>query len=298
MGRLGLKTAKRLHIPIVYTYHTLITEYTHYVPLLHGLARALLIKTSRDFCNACDQIVTPSPSMAKILKSYGVRKPIEAIPTGIEIENYQNHFPEKFIRAQWDIPENRRILLYISRVAKEKNLDFLLKAMVRLIDNRKKKHGLSDVHLVLAGGGPELEHYKEMSKELGLENYISFTDMLKKEVANRYFGAAYIFVFPSITETQGIVITEAMAAGTPVVAIDKMGPSDLVTDGKDGFLTGLVINDFVAKIEKLLDDPPLHTAMIKNARKNAEEYSAEACAAKMEKLYEDTIQLYNRNNPR
>lgn len=294
MGKLGLRIARRLQIPIVYTYHTLITEYVHYLPLPAKFGKHILTSMSRNFCNSCDQIITPSPSMSKILKGYGVKTPIESIPTGIDIDTLKNKFPEKFIRAKWDIPENRKILLYLSRVAKEKNLKFLLLAFADLLDRRRKKHNKPDVHLILAGGGPELEYFKKMAQSLHIENYITFTGMLDKEIANRYFGAAYAFVFPSITETQGIVITEAMAAGTPVVAIDKMGPSDLVKNGKDGFLTGLKKTDFNDKIEKLLDSESLRNEMGKNARQNAEFYSAENCAKKMENIYEQTIQQFEK----
>ena len=295
MGRLGLKVARQLHIPIIYTYHTLIAEYTHYVPIFGDLTRSVFVSLSRDYCNSCDQVITPSESMAKILLRYGVKKPIEVIPTGIHLNELQHPFPRDVIRAKWDIPENRKILLYLSRVAKEKNIDFLLKAMRLIVENRKKKHGKADVHLILAGGGPELNFYKEMVTKMKLDNFVSFTDMLKKETANKYFGAADIFVFPSITETQGIVVTEAMAAGVPVVAVDKMGPSDLVKDGHDGYLTNLNIRDFSGKIEKLLDDYGLRRQMGRNAEKNAVEFSSEACAIKLEKLYEETIQRFHNH---
>jgi glycosyltransferase involved in cell wall biosynthesis len=292
MGRLGMKVARDLDIPIVYTYHTLIAEYTHYVPIFGGLAKDVIINISKNYCNKCDQIITPSPSMAKILKTYGVKTPIESIPTGIHIEEMKNHFPAKLLRAKWNIPENRKILLYLSRVAKEKNIDFLLKAMKKVLENRREKHGKPDAHLLIVGGGPELNFYKNLVKKMGIENYVTFTDMMQKENANRCFGAADIFVFSSVTETQGIVITEAMAAGVPVVAINKMGPSDLVKNGQDGYLTDLNISDFADKIEKLLDNDSLRQEMGKNAQKSAQEFSSLACAIKMEKLYNTVIQNY------
>ena len=292
MGNLGLRIARQLDIPIVYTYHTLIAEYTHYVPALTGISRKALISLSRDFCNKCDQIVTPSPSMAKILKSYGVKKPIEAIPTGIYILRLQNHLPGKIIHTQWDIPENRKILLYLSRIAKEKNIDFLLKAMKLLIFKRQKKFGHCDVHLLMVGGGPELLHYQQLARKMGIEEYVTFTGMIKYEVATKYYGAAKIFVFPSVTETQGIVVTEAMAAGTPVVAVNKMGPSDLIVNGEDGYLTGLNISEFSGKIEKLLDDEKLYNKMSQKAKINAENFSSETCSIKLENVYEQTIIRY------
>lgn len=292
MGRLGMRVARNLDIPFVYTYHTLIAEYTHYVPFFSDISKKVIINMSRNFCNKCDQVITPSPSMAKILKKYGVTKQIEPIPTGIYIDKLKDHFPVSVIRAKWDIPENRKILLYLSRIAKEKNIDFLLKSFKMLLNKRRKKHNLPDIHLLMVGGGPELAFYQELVKKMDIENYVTFTGMIKNDLAVRYYGAADVFVFPSITETQGIVVSEAMAAGTPVVAVNKMGPSDLVIDGEDGYLTDLNISEFAGKIEKLLDNEVLYKKMAKNARSDAKEFSSEACADKLEKLYNETIIRY------
>ena len=296
MGKLGMKIAHKLNIPVVYTYHTLIAEYTHYVPLFGGLAKKVIINMSKDFCNHCDEVLTPSESMVKILKSYGVTKEIEAIPTGINIAELKNHFPDKVIRAKWNIPENRKILLYLSRVAKEKNIDFLLKAFKKVLEQRRDKHNLPDAHLLMVGGGPELNYYRNLVVKMGIENYVTFTDMMQKENANRCFGAADIFVFSSVTETQGIVITEAMAAGVPVVAVNKMGPSNLIKNGHDGYLTDLNLSEFAGKIEKLLDDREGRIKMGKNARISAEEFSDVNCAIKMEKIYERTVKKYKETD--
>ena len=300
IGHLGLKVSKKHKIPLVYTYHTLVTEYVHYVPFFPtNIKQEVLINMSRDFCNSCDQVVTPSPSMKKILKSYGVTKDIQAIPTGIEPDQLDNPYHADVLKTKWHIPEHKRLLLYLSRIGREKNIDFLFKAIKLLVKKRVQKYGRSDIHLLMVGGGPELDNYKQMAVDMGINSEVTFTDMMPKEKANRYFGAAEIFVFPSITETQGIVVTEAMAAGTPVVAVNKMGPSDLVKDGVDGYLTGLKIEEFSGKIEKLLDNDKLRNAMAKNARKNALEFSNKNCALKMEELYVKTIDNYvSKRNPK
>jgi len=288
MGRLGLRLSRKLNIPIVHTYHTLISEYVHYVPLVpKSLTKAAIIHLTRNYCNNCDQIVTPSPSMQKILRSYGVKKPIEAIPTGVYLENLADPYHKEVLKTKWQIPENKKILLYVSRVAKEKNLDFLFRVIKKLSAKRQ------DFHLLVVGGGPELEHYQNLVKTQELSSYVTFTGMQEKKKANRFFGAADIFVFPSITETQGIVITEAMAAGIPAVAINKMGPSDIIKDGVDGFLTPLNVETFSARIESLLENSDLRKTFSRNAKENAEKFSAKACADKMEKLYEKTISYHS-----
>lgn len=286
IGKLGLKVGRKLGIPVVHTYHTLIAEYTHYVPLFSGLAKGVVIGMSRRYCNACNQIVTPSPAMKKILLSYGVTTPIEPIPTGINLEDFKNPFHKDVLKAKWHIPEHQKILLYVSRIAKEKNLDFLFEAARKLF---KKRH---DLHLLMVGGGPELQYYQQKVIDWDIEQYVTFTDMMEKNTCNRFFGGADIFVFPSITETQGIVVTEAMAAGIPVVAVNKMGPGDFITDGVDGFLTDLNIDEFADKIEKLADNENLRKKFSQNGRQRAEKYSSFNCALHMEKLYEDTIHNY------
>lgn len=283
LGHLGLKVGKILKIPTILTYHTLLAEYTHYVPLFGPLVRSYLIHQSRLICNQYDQVVTPSPSMKKVLRAYGVRTPIESIPTGVNLDDFQNPYSRKDLESRWHVPQKSKLLLYVSRIAREKNVDFLLEAAHGLAKKR------DDFHLLLIGGGPELEEFQKMVSRWGLSKRIIFTDMLPKKETNRYYGAADIFVFPSITETQGIVISEAMAAGVPAVAVDQMGPSDLIQDGVDGYLVPLKTDEFAARIEQLLDDENLRTKMGYEARQHARQFSVEACADKMAKLYERTI---------
>lgn len=280
MGKFGLRVGRLLDIPVVHTYHTLIAEYTHYVPLFSGLAKNVIVKMSRKYCNRCDQIVTPSPSMKKILISYGVRTPIESIPTGVDLDDLKNPFHPEVLKSKWHIREHHKVLLYVSRIAKEKNLDFLFTCVRRLAQKR------DDFHLLMVGGGPELEYYQSKMAKWNLESIVTFTGMQPKEEANRFFGAADIFVFPSVTETQGIVVTEAMAAGIPVVAVNQMGPSDIIKDGVDGFLTSLKKEEFSAKIGKLLDNEDLRKKMGRSGKENAERFSKLNCGLKMEELYE------------
>ena len=289
MGKLGLKVGRRLDIPVVYTYHTLITEYAHYIPLFSGLAQKVAIDLSRSYCNATDQVVTPSSSMKELLRRYGVAVPIEVIPTGVTLADFGNPFHPERLRIKWQLPEDKKLLLYVSRIAKEKNLDFLFQAISRLSQRRQ------DFHLLMVGGGPELEHYRGFVRNSDLSCLVTFTGQQEKTETNRFFGAADIFVFPSITETQGIVITEAMAAGVPAVAINKMGPSDIIQDGVDGYLTPLKVEEFCERIEKLLDDEGLRKKMGTKAKQNAERFSTENMASAMEKLYERTISNYSQS---
>jgi len=290
LGLLGLRAAKILKIPCLLTYHTLLAEYAHYSPIFPSLVRRYLIRQSRTISNQYDQIVTPSESMKKILIAYGVKKPIEAIPTGVNVSDYKNPYSRSEIETKWQVPKDKKLLLYISRVAREKNLDFLFEAI------RKMHVKRDDFHLLLIGGGPELKYYQSKISQWNIDKIVTFTDMQPKQETNRYFGAADIFTFPSITETQGIVITEAMAAGVPAVAVNIMGPSDLVENEIDGYLVSLKVDDFVDKIENLLNDEDLRKKMGEKANENAKKFSVEATSDQMEKLYAKTQHNY-RSQP-
>ena len=290
-GSLGLKVAKRLGIPTILTYHTLLTEYIHYAPIvkywpLSWVAKRVVIRKSRKYCNQYDAIVTPSPSVAKLLVSYGVKTPITPIPTGIDLSKFENQYSKEELKAKYDIPQDQDfIFLYVSRIGKEKNIYFLLKAAKRLIQDRKH----SNAHFLLVGGGDELENAQKLVATWGLGNHITFTGGLPKDETNKIFGGADAFVFASYTETQGIIIQEAQASGLPVIAVNKMGPSDYIKDGIDGFLVPLNIDQFTdIMIRVLMMRPDERKKMGENAKRNVQEFTAEKSADKMEKLYEKT----------
>ena len=273
LGKTGNKAAEILGIPKILTYHTLLAEYAHYVPIFRGLARKYLISQSKNLCNRYDQIVTPSPSMTEVLKTYGVTRPIESIATGVDLAQYENPLSRDELLSKWHVP-------------KEKNIDFLLEVIKKLVAKR------DDFHLLMIGGGPELSFYKNAAEKDNLDRVITFTDMQPKNETVKYFGAADIFVFPSYTETQGIVVTEAMAAGIPAVAINKMGPSDIIENSVDGFLTDLNVDEFTDKINSLLENPEQREEMGKKALENAKRYSTKACADQMEELYAKVTRNY------
>lgn len=284
-GRLARYVARTYDKPLVYTYHTLIADYTHYAGIFSAVVKIYLKNMSKRFCNSCDQIITPSNPMKKILVKYGVKKPIDVVMTGIEPKAYKrvSEPDEKQIRQKYGIDQNAKICLYLSRIAKEKNLDFLFKAF------KKIKQEYSNVHLLMVGGGPEEEWAKSRVQDLGLGTWVTFTGMLPKAEANKMFGFGYVFTFPSFTETQGIVVGEAMASGTPPVAVGKMGPTDLIHDGKDGFLTKLSISDFTNKVVKLLKDQKLHDMFVMEGLSRVEEFSNETSVRRLISLYEKVI---------
>lgn len=284
-GRLARYVARKYNKPLVYTYHTLIAEYTHYAGFFSRIVGVYLKNMSKRFCNSCNRVITPSFPMRDILRRYGVDSSIDVIMTGIEPRNYRHLSMEEIgeVKEKYGIDRHKKICLYLSRIAKEKNLDFLLKAFVKILE----KYPMC--HLLMVGGGPEENWVKKRVRELEIETSVTMTGMLPKLEANQMFGVADIFVFSSISETQGIVIAEAMASETPPVAVGKMGPTDLVHNGRDGFLTKLAVSDFVEKTVTLLRDDELRDRFAKEGLSRVNEFSTDESVRKMISLYESVI---------
>ena len=284
-GRLARHAAREFNKPLVYTYHTMLAEYTHYLGFLSPLVKIYLRNMSKRFCNSCDQIITPSNPMKNILLEYGVTTPIEVVMTGIEPKAYKRAGREEgeMLRRKYNIEPDAKICLYISRIAKEKNLDFLFKSFAKIVEAFPK------CHLLMVGGGPEEDWAKTRIQYYRIQNKVTMTGMLPKEEANILFGFGDVFTFPSVTETQGIVIAEAMAAGTPPVAVGKMGPLDLIHNGKDGYLTKLSISDFTEKVLKLLQDDKRRDIFATEGKSRVEEFSNETSVTKLISLYEKVL---------
>ncbi len=282
MGTLALAAARALKIPIVQTYHTLLTEYGHYVPLFPEVMRWYLRNRSRNFLNQVDHVVTPSPSIAKLLKSYGVFRPTTSIPTGIDLNAFKKLASNKELRDH-GINPIRPYILFVGRLAPEKNVQLLLNSF------RFIHQVLPGVQLVLVGSGPAREEYETWVREHRLEEFVIFTGFLPKDVTNRIFARAEVFGFPSVTDTQGIVIQEAMAASVPPVAVAKFGPADYIEDGVTGLLVPNQEKAFTNGLERVLSDSRFRTKLGRAARKKAHAYSREATAKDLEKLYQQLI---------
>ncbi len=224
---LGVKLAKELGIPRVETYHTYFEEYLyHYLPFLPKAGTRFLARhLSRRQCNDLDALVVPSHGMLEVLRGYGIQTNAEIIPTGLPAENFTPGNGPAF-RARHGIPLPRPVMLYVGRVAFEKNIGFLLQVTERI------RRDMPDVLLLIAGEGPALDSLKSQASQRGLSNNVQFVGYLdrKTELPDCY-SAANVFVFSSCTETQGLVLLEAMAQATPVVALAELGTRDVLQEG-------------------------------------------------------------------
>lgn len=282
----GLKLAKELNIPTVETYHTHFEEYFyHYLPLLPKFVLKFIArKINRWQCNNVDSIIVPSQAMLDILNEYGVNKPIQIIPTGMHERFFRQGNGLSF-RKQHNIPINRPVLVHIGRVAHEKNIDFLLHMTKEL------KNTVPDILLLIAGEGPALNYLKDLSERLGLQDNVMFFGYLDRdtELLDCY-AAGDVFVFASRTETQGLVLLEAMAQSVPVVSTAKLGTIDILSPEKGAIISEEDIDEFSDKVSKVLFDNELQSKLQLEAKPYAESWSAKQMAIKALEFYQKTIE--------
>lgn len=283
---LGLRLAKRLGVPCVETYHTFFEDYLHhYLPILpKPLLRLAARSLSRRQCNAMDAVVAPSQPMLDALHGYGVKAPAEVIPTGLEEHSFIPGDGVGF-RQRYDIPLERPMLLFVGRVAHEKNIGFLLRMTARL------KQSCPEALLVIAGEGPALGAVRREADALGLQQNIRFLGYLDRNTElNHCYRAADVFVFSSLTETQGLVLLEAMAQGVPVVAIAEMGTQSILREGEGALVAPLDEDAFASRVKQLLVDPALRTRLGEAARTYARQWSAASMAERMVEFYRGVTQ--------
>jgi glycosyltransferase involved in cell wall biosynthesis len=281
----GLWLAKSLSIPVVETYHTYFEEYLDkYLPWMpRGPLRYLARSFSRSQCDAVDTIVVPTRPMLEVLESYGIKGKSAIIPTGIPGKAFSDGQGQRF-REEYGISATREVLLYVGRVAHEKNIDFLIRVLERLVKTRP------EVLMIIAGEGPARSTLMQQAEAAGLMDHILFVGYLSRrhELANCY-AAADLFVFASRTETQGLVLLEAMQTGTPVVTTAVMGTAEIMRDGLGGLVAEEHVDDFAQKVTRVLTDEVLRKRLMREAHEKAREWDAGVMAERMLALYESLL---------
>lgn len=290
LGVKGLHLARRRHLPIILTYHTRLERYMHYLPIpgmpLKHLLAHLRIK---HVANHCDAIITPTPSTEEYLRNLGVRALIETIPTGIKLEAYSQWSDEEVLAVRRTYANDDQLLLIsVARLAEEKNLDFLLAALAKT----KALVPPSHFKCILVGDGPEREHLERQVDLLGLQDTIVFTGNLPPSEVAKAYRAADLFVFASTSETQGMVLVEAMAGGCPVVAVRASGVHDVLENGYNGLMVAESTESWANAVRSLLMDPQRLAKLSENSMLFAQTYSVENIAKKVEALYQRVVLLH------
>jgi glycosyltransferase involved in cell wall biosynthesis len=256
-GRLALNYCRSERIPIVFTNHSRYDLLAQaYLPLMPDeVSHSLLQAYMPDFCEAVDLVISPSESMAKILRELDVKSHIEVIPNGVDLRKF--HQAQPFPRSQFGFKAHDILLVYAGRIAPEKNINFLLQSfagIAQLIPN---------LYLLIVGGGKKQfeEELQESITQLGISSRVRSTGMIAYDDIPSYLAMCDIFVTPSVSETFGMSTVEAMSVGLPVMAIDAAGTSDIVEDGRTGFLSSGDLAAFTAKLTYLCLHPGLRKNM-------------------------------------
>jgi hypothetical protein len=277
----GVRFARAVGIPVVETYHTFFEEYLHhYVPLLpRVLGRRLARAVTRSQCAQVDAVIAPSQPMHAMLTASGIQRPIQVIPTGLPAERFARGDGARF-RRDHNFPPDRPLLLYVGRVAHEKNIGFLLESFLEV------RRARPDALLVIAGEGPARDALVAQVQRLGLVRDVAFVGYLDRERALAdCYAAAAVFVFASRTETQGLVLLEAMAQACPVVSTAHLGTASILQPGCGARVAPDEPAAFAQSVLQMLDDPARAARCGEQGQIYARGWSSAVLAGRMREFY-------------
>ncbi len=283
LGEVAATFSRDLEVPLVFTFHTRYDEYAEqYVPLIPDLANTVMQEIVERYLKRCSHVIAPTESIREFIRQeYETDTPVTVLPTPVNLAAYQALSPAA-VRAEWDL-EGEKVLLYVGRLAGEKNLRFLLRAFAQIVDERP------ETRLLLVGKGPARDELAALAHELEIETAVIFVGEVSREQVPNYAAAADLFTFASVTETQGLVLLEAMAAGTPVVAVEAPGSVDILSQG-GGVLVGPREEAFVEAVLGLLSDEERLATKGEEAVQVAQRYSVPAIIQRLLAIYDTALE--------
>lgn len=280
MGDTALRMAREFHRPLVFTHHTLYENYTHYVPFDSKTLKRVAIELATEYANACDAVIAPSNSVCELLRARGVRSPIQVIPTGVDTRALASGDGSR-VRTRHGIDANALVIGHVGRLAPEKNLDFLARATASAV---ARSPGL---RCLIVGDGPEGAAIRARFREQGCGDRLVMTGKLGGSALRDAYAAIDLFAFCSQSETQGMVVAEAMAAGCPVLALDGPGVRDVVADRRNGRLlpSDADPETFAAAIVNAMEAGSERAEWVRGARRTARQFDRKQCARAVLDLY-------------
>jgi len=283
LGDTALRTSAELDLPIIFTHHTRYDIYSHYLAQGSKRFQRLALSVSLGYCDLCDEVIAPSESIAKFLRQHNMAAPMAVIPTGVDTGMFhQGNGPSA--RAALEIPSDAFVAGHVGRLADEKNLDFLMSSTIAFLTQRP------DAHAVFTGDGAERAKMIWSAAQAGLENRVHFTGILTGNALRDTFAAFDVFIFSSFSETQGLVVAEAMAAGVPVIALDAAGVREVVEDNYNGHLLPANCTEaaFAEEMEAFANLAPSERQRYSSAAlSTAAKYDIEICNKRMMDVYEN-----------
>ena len=284
MGNAAADKCEKLNIPLVFTHHTRYQEYAQFMAMPDEMVKEIIELQMANYMQKCQHIVVPSESIKRMVESvYGIEERVTVIPTGIDLEPYQSA-NGRSVRQQRQWGDDKKVILSVGRLAGEKNFETLIKAFAIVA----KKH--DDIILAIIGDGPDKSVLQKLASKEGVGDRVDFVGRVPFAEMPNYLKAADFFAFASITETQGLVTMEAMAADLPVIAVAASGTSDIVEDGKDGILTDNNPESLAEGIDRVMADPDLAAQLRKGAMAKAQKFETLNVTKRMIDVYAQAIE--------
>lgn len=283
-GIAAFQAAKKINVPVVASFHTLVSDATHYLSeneVLKKFFSDLAWSYLRWYYSNFEKVIAPSNFAAKILEKNGIKN-IEVLPNGIDTKLFEKEVNREYVRKKYKI--NEPLVLFVGRVAKEKNLELIIEASQHVINKINK------VKFMIVGKGPALEYYKDLTLKKGVSEYFIFTGYVEQEELISIYKSADVFVFPSLFDTQGLVVLEALAAGLPAVVQKESASAEFVLDNICGYHFSDV-RDFADKIIYAIEN---REKLKDKAIERAKEFDIRKRTEELEKFYEKIIELKSR----
>ena len=296
IAEIGFLYARAHNLPAIYTFHTMWEDYgPNYFPMfpsfmvkffIRGVLKIILYRSYR--------VIVPTPQIEEVVRKYKPRVQTFLLPTGIEVELFDRcKYESEVFRAEMDkrypLLSGKRILLFAGRIVKEKNLGFLINILPDILARHP------DAALVFAGSGPDLDYYKDEVQKAGLKENCVFTGYVERHDLALIYSIAEVFLFPSLTDTQGLVTLESMLSGTPVVAIGALGTLMVMGGDNGGFMVKNDAGEFIKRVLELLCDPVLRRNKSHEAKAHASAWAIGELTKKLITIYETSIESHKED---
>lgn len=285
LGDVAANFARKKRVPLVYTFHTQLEQYSHYIPLNQEMVKGVARSRISGFARKCDLIIAPSPSIRQLLDSYGITTRVVTLPNAIETERFSLPQEREVWRQRLELPQDAVVALAVGRLGREKNLDFLLRAFARVEPSQQHPR-----YLVLVGDGTEREQLVGLSQRLGIADRVRFPGSIPYTEMPSVYAACDLFTICSTTEVKPLVVLEAMASGLPCLAVAACGTADTLHHGEDGWLCRCDLQAYLEGWERLAGDGDLREKLGARARLTARDYSIDSYLSRLLELYQETIQ--------
>lgn len=295
IGLFGRIVSKRLGIPVIHTYHTMYEDYVHYIAPSAMLkpAAGVAKRVSKAYCKDCNAVIVPTSKVKEKLEEYGLKHGfVEVIPTGIDLEPFkrENHSSEEgeLLRAELGLSKENKVVLFIGRIAREKSIHVVINAVKTLIEDDK------NVRMLIVGDGPALEELKELAEKLSISDYMIFAGEKPWKDVGKYYQLGDVFVSASITETQGLTFSEAMAAKVPVIAKYDKNLEDILKHEKNGLIFK-EDHELSHILKKVLNDNVIGDEIAQQAFDEIEPLSSKHFGMTVSNLYSEVVELHDLN---